>query len=182
MQESGLTEIIPLICASAIWGQYPVFSHPEFPQGLPLKGVDTVWWLLDGRYYFPSSLSAHQLTTSSGGIADDWDILCLLMWQEIFHSSDPWHLLTLPMTLVGPCIQCLQGLQGLFSACHPFFPSQTERFLLQSAFRQLSCTSSGFKPIYLSRNIYWQMPAAPLRRLPLARRQCSVSLMRRSQE
>ena len=31
IQESGLTEIIPLICTSAIWGQYPVFSHPEFP-------------------------------------------------------------------------------------------------------------------------------------------------------
>ena len=42
MQEPGLTEIIPLICASALWGQYPVFSHPEFPQGSPLKGVDTV--------------------------------------------------------------------------------------------------------------------------------------------
>ena len=24
MQESGLTEIIPLICISDIWGQYPV--------------------------------------------------------------------------------------------------------------------------------------------------------------
>ena len=33
MQESGLTEITPLICTSAIWGQYPVLSHPESPQG-----------------------------------------------------------------------------------------------------------------------------------------------------
>ena len=33
MQESGLTEIIPLICTSAIWGQYPVLSLPESPQG-----------------------------------------------------------------------------------------------------------------------------------------------------
>ena len=32
MQEAGLTEIIPLICTSATWGQHPVFSHPEFPQ------------------------------------------------------------------------------------------------------------------------------------------------------
>ena len=32
MQESGLTEINPLICTSAIWGLYPVFSYPEFPQ------------------------------------------------------------------------------------------------------------------------------------------------------
>ena len=29
MQESGLAEITP----SALWGQYPVCSHPECPQG-----------------------------------------------------------------------------------------------------------------------------------------------------
>ena len=34
-QESGLTEITPLICTSAIWGQHAVFSHPELPQGSP---------------------------------------------------------------------------------------------------------------------------------------------------
>ena len=115
-------------------------------------------WLLDGSYYFLSSLSAHRLT-SSGGITDGWDIFCLLMWQEIFHLSDPWHLLTLPMNLVGPCIQCLQDLQGLFSACNPdyqcpFFPSQTERSLLESAFRQLSFTSSGFKPSFIYPEIF----------------------------
>ena len=32
MQASGLTEIIPLIFTLAIWGQYPVLSHPESPQ------------------------------------------------------------------------------------------------------------------------------------------------------
>ena len=49
MQESGLTEIIPLICTSALWGQYPSFVHPElgsqqlaylhpeFPQGSPSR-------------------------------------------------------------------------------------------------------------------------------------------------
>ena len=31
MQGSGLIEIIPLICTSAIGGQYPVLSHPESP-------------------------------------------------------------------------------------------------------------------------------------------------------
>ena len=35
---SGLAEIIFLICGSALWGQYPMFSHPEFPQG-SLLGV-----------------------------------------------------------------------------------------------------------------------------------------------
>lgn len=37
MQESGLTEIIPLICTSALWGQYPVLSHPDSPQGPSLE-------------------------------------------------------------------------------------------------------------------------------------------------
>ena len=36
MGQSGLTEIIPLIRTSALWGQYPVLSHPESPQGAPL--------------------------------------------------------------------------------------------------------------------------------------------------
>ena len=33
MQETGLTEIIPLICTLTIWSQYPVFLPPESPQG-----------------------------------------------------------------------------------------------------------------------------------------------------
>ena len=33
VQESGFTEIAPLMGTSAIWGQDPVFSHAEFPQG-----------------------------------------------------------------------------------------------------------------------------------------------------
>ena len=36
MQESGLTEIIPLISTSAIWGQYPIVSHPAFGQRSPV--------------------------------------------------------------------------------------------------------------------------------------------------
>ena len=34
--KSELTEIIPLMCTSAIWGQYPVLSHPVSPRGVPL--------------------------------------------------------------------------------------------------------------------------------------------------
>ena len=33
MQESGLIEIIPWIRTFTIWGQYPIFLHPESPQG-----------------------------------------------------------------------------------------------------------------------------------------------------
>ena len=36
IQKSGLTEIIPLICISAIWGQYLVLSHLESPLGVLL--------------------------------------------------------------------------------------------------------------------------------------------------
>ena len=35
MQEFGHIEIIPLLSTSALWGQYPVFSYPEFPQDSP---------------------------------------------------------------------------------------------------------------------------------------------------
>ena len=36
MQESGLNEIISLICTLAIQGQNPVHSYSETPQVLPL--------------------------------------------------------------------------------------------------------------------------------------------------
>ena len=36
MKRSGLSEIIPLMCTSAVWGQHPVFSHPESLQGAHL--------------------------------------------------------------------------------------------------------------------------------------------------
>ena len=35
MQTLELSEISPLICTSALWGQHPVFSPPESPQGAP---------------------------------------------------------------------------------------------------------------------------------------------------
>ena len=76
MQESGLTEIMTLLCAPAIWGQYPVFSHPEFPQGSPY-GMAAVWCLLDSRCFLSWASSG---LTSSGWKAiivdsDDCDIL-----------------------------------------------------------------------------------------------------------
>ena len=42
MQESGLIEIISLICTSAVWGQYPVLSPLEPPQGALSGMVDAV--------------------------------------------------------------------------------------------------------------------------------------------
>ena len=66
------TEIIPLICTSPTWGQYPVFSHPESPQG-SLEGVAAAWWLLDSRVFFPSCVSSGLTGSHSmvATIADD---------------------------------------------------------------------------------------------------------------
>ena len=63
MQESGLTEIIPLICTSAIWGQYPAFLHPESPQGSQV-GVTAVaeGWAVGSPFVsIVSSLGVHRL-------------------------------------------------------------------------------------------------------------------------
>ena len=54
MEESGLIEIIPLICTSAVWGQYPVFSHPETPQGAPFWGGAAMADGLMAGILFPS--------------------------------------------------------------------------------------------------------------------------------
>ena len=42
MRESGLIEIIPLICTSVVSDWYPVLSPPESPQGAPLGGCDVM--------------------------------------------------------------------------------------------------------------------------------------------
>ena len=46
MQESRLTEIIPLMCTLTIQGQYPVFLHPESPQGDSWGWLQwlVAWW------------------------------------------------------------------------------------------------------------------------------------------
>ena len=61
MQASRLTEIIPLICTSATWGQYPVLSHPESPQGAPSGMATAAEGLAVGSPFASilSSLRAH---------------------------------------------------------------------------------------------------------------------------
>ena len=95
VQESGLTEIIPLIYISALWGQYPVFPHPEFPGGSPW-GVAAVWKLQDGRsspmaagrqVFAPSRAPsrAHKLAIDSG--CNCWTLWCpsYTDMEERFH-------------------------------------------------------------------------------------------------
>ena len=50
MRESGLSEIIPLLCISVVWGQHAVLSHPGSPQGAPLGAAAGA----DGGHLFPS--------------------------------------------------------------------------------------------------------------------------------
>ena len=57
LQESVHTEISPLISTSAVWGQYPVFSHPEFPQAAPLEVTAAYRQVFFAS--FLSSLRAH---------------------------------------------------------------------------------------------------------------------------
>lgn len=64
MRESGLSEIIPLICTLAIQGQCPAFLHPESPQAECWDDliVGNMHCLLGGRQY----------VVLIGGIADLW--------------------------------------------------------------------------------------------------------------
>lgn len=48
MQGSGLSEIIPLLQSSAIWGQYLVLPYPESPEGAPSGLAEAVDCLLEG--------------------------------------------------------------------------------------------------------------------------------------
>ena len=40
MTESGLINIIPLVCLLTISGQYPDFLHPEFPSGHNIQAAE----------------------------------------------------------------------------------------------------------------------------------------------
>ena len=55
MQKFGLIEIIHLICISALWGTYPVLSHPASPRGAPLGVPAVVDCLMAGICFHPES-------------------------------------------------------------------------------------------------------------------------------
>ena len=100
MQESRLTEIIPLICTSALWGQYPLFSHPEFPYP-EFPQVHHWGWLqrLTARcaWQWAARLSPSWVPSGLTVWAavmwwlDGCNILCLLMWQAVFYFSVVFH-------------------------------------------------------------------------------------------
>ena len=60
-----------------------MFSQLVFPPGSPW-GVAAVWWLLDGRYSFlPEFLQGSPSVVAT--LANDCDIICLLIQRGIFH-------------------------------------------------------------------------------------------------
>ena len=68
VQESGLPEIIPFICISAIWGQYPMIFHFLSSSGLPVGSGCSL--MADRSQIFFSFWSAWR-----AGITNDCDIL-----------------------------------------------------------------------------------------------------------
>ena len=89
LQESGFTEIISLICTSAICSQYPVFLHPEFPQGSP-EGVAALWWMLSSvplshvRLFATPWTAAHETSLS---ITNSWSLLKLMSFESVLPSN-----------------------------------------------------------------------------------------------
>ena len=67
MQESGFTEIIPLIHISAVWGQYLVLSYSQSPQGAPLEVAEVVEGFEMGNR-FVSTLYKQWVVVAAGGL------------------------------------------------------------------------------------------------------------------
>ena len=75
MQESGLTEIRPLMCTPAIWGQHPCF-HFQSPPGPVGEGLQAAGCWMAGILSF---LSLSRLISSPSvvlAISDDCYLLC----------------------------------------------------------------------------------------------------------
>ena len=87
MQEFGLIEIIPLICALIIQSQCPVLSHPEYPQGRWLGEAAVAEGLMMG-ILFVSILSSLRVTVrgSCSGLMMQHPLFTD-MAGNIFHSQ-----------------------------------------------------------------------------------------------
>ena len=88
IQESGFTEIIPLICTLDMSGRCSVFSHPESFQS-SLLGLAAVLMAARWQTFFTffCFLGAHQLIMVMAAITDNSEILCLLIWHQYSISQ-----------------------------------------------------------------------------------------------
>ena len=119
MQESGLTEIIPFICISAIWGQHPVFFDIW-----SFLTVGSGWSLMaaTSQVFFLSAFRAHQLIFSQfSSVAQSHLTLqprglqharppCPSPAPRVHSDSRPWSLWCHPAisSSVVPFPSCLQ--------------------------------------------------------------------------
>ena len=53
MKTPALIEITPLICTSAVYGQHPVLSYPESPQGVHLRVATVADDLMMSIWFHP---------------------------------------------------------------------------------------------------------------------------------
>ena len=132
MQQSEFTEIIPLICNSVIWDQFPVFSHPEFPRvhqfTITIHVDCNCWWLwhplftgkagtipfLTWMYPFCSSLNlipSHCIFKKNNWINSPFSLLChkILLSTEFIHQH-------------GNLLFLLCGKTEAISSWSSFFP------------------------------------------------------------
>lgn len=93
MQESGLTEVIPLICASAVWGQFSVFQIVSFLSlgltvGTGYSPTAAAWQTL---FSFLISFRTHLHTLK--GCSCWWLVTSLYTYMAgntLFLSSSSW--------------------------------------------------------------------------------------------
>ena len=106
MQESGVTEIFPLICTSAIWGQCPVFTS-WISSGLIVGNGCSLMparWQIFFISWVPSVLINIPLAVAP---TSDHDIFCLQIKQEILHlSREVWS----PNKIIWVCAGELKKL------------------------------------------------------------------------
>lgn len=53
MEQSGLTEIIPSVCISALWGQHPL-TDSHILSSLPTSGSGGSWWWQPQGWWLPA--------------------------------------------------------------------------------------------------------------------------------
>ena len=90
MQESGLTEIIPFTCISAIWGQQPgpmsLITH-ILSSLLTIGSGGSLWWKLDCCQIAGIALPGLRNSYLEGWIHGCLGHPYLLRWQEILHFT-----------------------------------------------------------------------------------------------
>lgn len=114
MQESWLKEVIFFICTLIIWGQYPIFLHPEpcrDTQLGPLQWVmtETFFFLLlwPGAFFGPHFLQ----------MPPHYLFYCLLSvlfkWYEMIEVKEPLKICDLVLTVKSiPAVQAGDHILG----------------------------------------------------------------------